>query len=148
VTLIGITTIRGYLDVPETFFNLEIQPRFNETDGLGHINNTVIPVWFEAAREPVFEIFNPSLDLTKWNLIVAGFTIAYTSPTNYGKPVLVKTWISRVGNSSFEVAQESWQQGKKTAEAKTTLVHYDYTIDKSQAISDDVKAQLSQLTGA
>ena len=134
--------------MPETFFNLEIQPRFNETDGLGHINNTVIPVWFEAAREPVFEIFNPSLDLTKWNLIVAGFTIAYTSPTNYGKPVLVKTWISRVGNSSFEVAQESWQQGKKTAEAKTTLVHYDYTIDKSQAISDDVKAQLSQLTGA
>ncbi|GGI86626.1 thioesterase [Shewanella hanedai] len=134
--------------MPETFFNLEIQPRFNETDGLGHINNTVIPVWFEAAREPIFEIFNPSLDLTKWNLIVAGFTIAYTSPTNYGKPVLVKTWISRVGNSSFEVAQESWQQGKKTAEAKTTLVHYDYTIDKSQAISDDVKAQLSQLTGA
>ena len=134
--------------MPETFFNLEIQPRFNETDGLGHINNTVIPVWFEAAREPVFEIFNPSLDLTKWNLIVAGFTIAYTSPTNYGKPVLVKTWISRVGNSSFEVAQESWQQGKKTAEAKTTLVHYDYTIDKSQAISEDVKAQLSQLTGA
>lgn len=132
----------------ETFFNLEIQPRFNETDGLGHINNTVIPVWFEAAREPVFEIFNPSLDLTKWNLIVAGFTIAYTSPTNYGKPVLVKTWISRVGNSSFEVAQESWQQGKKTAEAKTTLVHYDYTIDKSQAISDEVKSQLAKLTGA
>ncbi len=134
--------------MPETFFNLEIQPRFNETDGLGHINNTVIPVWFEAAREPVFEIFNPSLDLTKWNLIVAGFTIAYTSPTHYGKSVSVKTWISRVGNSSFEVAQESWQQGKKTAEAKTTLVHYDYAIDKSQAISDDVKAQLSQLTGA
>lgn len=132
----------------ETFFSLEIQPRFNETDGLGHINNTVIPVWFEAAREPVFEIFNPSLDLTKWNLIVAGFTIAYTSPIHYGKPVSLKTWISRVGNSSFEVAQESWQQGKKTAEAKTTLVHYDYTIDKSQAISDDVKAQLSQLTGA
>ncbi|WP_065204464.1 acyl-CoA thioesterase [Shewanella woodyi] len=131
----------------ETFFSLDIQPRFNETDGLGHINNTVIPVWFEAAREPVFEIFNPSLDLTKWNLIVAGFTIAYTFPTNYGKSVSVKTWISRVGNSSFEVTQQSWQEGKMTAEAKTTLVHYDYAIDKSQPISADVKSQLSQLTG-
>ncbi|MFT5235048.1 MAG: acyl-CoA thioester hydrolase [Shewanella sp.] len=134
--------------MPKTYFNLEIQPRFNETDGLGHINNTVIPVWFEAAREPVFEIFNPSLDLTKWNLIVAGFTIAYTTPTHYGKPVAVKTWISRVGNSSFEVAQESWQQGKKTAEAKTTLVHYDYGIDKSQPMTDAVKQQLTKLTGA
>ncbi|SQH74462.1 conserved protein of unknown function [Shewanella benthica] len=131
----------------ETFFSLEIQPRFNETDGLGHINNTVLPVWFEAAREPVFEIFNPSLDLSQWNLIVAGFTIAYTSPTNYGKPVSVKTWISRVGNSSFEVAQQSWQEGKMTAEAKTTLVHYDYGIDKSQPISAEVKSQLAKLTG-
>lgn len=131
----------------ETFFSLDIQPRFNETDGLGHINNTVLPVWFEAAREPIFEIFNPSLDLTKWNLIVAGFTIAYTSPTNYGTVVLIKTWISRVGNASFEVAQQSWQGGKQTAEVKTTLVYYDYNIDKSQAITDDVKQQLSQLTG-
>ena len=131
----------------ETFFSLEIQPRFNETDGLGHINNTVLPVWFEAAREPVFEIFNPSLDLSQWNLIVAGFTIAYTSPTNYGSTVSVKTWISRVGNSSFEVAQQSWQEGKMTSEAKTTLVHYDYGIDKSQPISAEVKSQLAKLTG-
>lgn len=131
----------------ETFFSLAIQPRFNETDGLGHINNTVLPVWFEAAREPVFEIFNPSLDLSQWNLIVAGFTIAYTSPTHYGKPVSVKTWISRVGNSSFEVAQQSWQEGKMTAEAKTTLVHYDYGIDKSQPISVEIKSQLAKLTG-
>ncbi|BAJ04258.1 acyl-CoA thioesterase [Shewanella violacea] len=133
--------------MPETFFSLDIQPRFNETDGLGHINNTVLPVWFEAAREPVFEIFNPSLDLSQWNLIVAGFTIAYTSPTNYGSRVSVKTWISRVGNSSFEVAQQSWQGGKMTAEAKTTLVHYDYGIEKSQPISAEVKSKLETLTG-
>ena len=130
-----------------TQFELEIAPRFNETDGLGHINNTVIPVWFEAAREPVFEIFNPELDLNAWNLIVAGFTIAFTSPTHYGKPVTVKTWISRVGNSSFEVAQQSWQHGKMTAEAKTTLVHYDYRIDKSQPIPADIRARLALLNG-
>ncbi|OEG74338.1 thioesterase [Shewanella colwelliana] len=131
----------------QTFFTLAIQPRFNETDGLGHINNTVIPVWFEAAREPVFEIFNPSLNLAEWNLIVAGFTIAYTAPTNYGKPVEVKTWISRVGSSSFEVAQQSWQTGKMTAEAKTTLVHYDYAVEKSVPIADVVKQALLHLTG-
>lgn len=87
--------------MPLRSFSLTIQPRFNETDGLGHINNTVMPVWFEAAREPIFAIFNPSLNLAEWNLIVAGFTIAYTSPTQYGQPVEIKTWISRVGNASF-----------------------------------------------
>jgi len=133
--------------VSETFFSLEIQPRFNETDALGHINNTIIPVWNEAARKPIFEIFNPTLDLAKWDLIVAGFTIAYLSPTNYGSPVNIKTWISRVGNSSFEIAQQCWQEGKQTAETKTTLVHYNYEIDKSQPLSDEIKQQLSMLTG-
>ena len=106
-----------------------------------------MPVWFEAAREPIFAIFNPSLNLAEWNLIVAGFTIAYTSPTQYGQPVEIKTWISRVGNASVEVAQQSWQGGKLTAEAKTTLVHYDYSIEKSQPIGEDVKQALLALSG-
>ncbi|MCL2917311.1 acyl-CoA thioesterase [Shewanella litorisediminis] len=123
-------------------FDLSIQPRFNETDGLAHINNTVIPVWFEAAREPIFAIFNPELDLNHWNLIVAGFTIAFTAPTYYGKPVEVVTRISRIGNSSFEVLQQSFQAGKMTAEAKTTLVHYDYETEKSVAIPADIRELL------
>ncbi len=133
--------------VSETFFSLEIQPRFNETDALGHINNTILPVWNEAGRTPIFKIFNPHLNLDKWDLIVAGFNISFLSPTNYGSSVTIKTWVSRVGNSSFELTQQSWQQGKQTSETKTTMVHYDYSIDKSQPISDEVKLQLLKLTG-
>ena len=110
-----------------TEYSLEIHPRFTETDGLGHINNTVIPVWCEAARTPIFEIFNPELDLQQWNLIVAGFTVAFIAPTYYGKSVTVKTYVSRIGNSSFELTQTCWQAGNKTAEVKTTLLHYDYS---------------------
>jgi len=123
-------------------FELSIQPRFNETDGLGHINNTVIPVWFEAAREPVFAIFNPELDLKHWNLIVAGFSVAFSAPTYYGKSVDVVTQISRIGSSSFEVFQRAFQGGVQTAEAKTTLVHYDYAAEKSQPIPADIRSQL------
>ena len=47
-----------------------MEPRFCETDALGHINNTVVPMWFETARGPVFEVFNPGQDLSKWNVIL------------------------------------------------------------------------------
>lgn len=130
-----------------TEYSLEISPRFTETDGLGHINNTVIPVWCEAARKPIFEIFNPELDLQHWNLIVAGFTVAFIAPTYYGKDVTVKTYVSRIGNSSFEVTQTCWQAGNKTAEVKTTLVHYDYSSEKSCPISEDIRAVLAGLQG-
>ncbi len=129
------------------YFQMDIQPRFSETDGLGHINNTVIPVWFEAAREPIFEIFNPELDLNSWNLIVAGFNVAFSAPTYYGKAVEVRTWISRVGNSSFEVSQACYQDGKLTAKVATSMVHYDYAKEQSQPIPEDIKAILAELTG-
>lgn len=130
-----------------TEYSLDIQPRFTETDGLGHINNTVIPVWCEAARTPIFEIFNPELDLHQWNLIVAGFTVAFIAPTYYGKSVTVKTYVSRIGNSSFELTQSCWQAGSKTAEVKTTLVHYDYSCEKSRPIPEDIREMLASLNG-
>ncbi|MEZ9237571.1 acyl-CoA thioesterase [Shewanella sp. 10N.286.52.A9] len=131
----------------DTQFSLNLTPRFCETDALGHINNTVIPVWFEAARDPVFDIVNPGQDLTKWNMIIAGFNIVFNAPTFYGTDVTVKTHISRVGNSSFEIAQSCWQNGRQTAEAKTTMVHYNYQTEKSQPMLDEVKVQLAALTG-
>lgn len=34
-----------------------ITPRFSETDMLGHISNTAMPVWLEGAREGFFAVY-------------------------------------------------------------------------------------------
>ncbi|MGB0894136.1 MAG: acyl-CoA thioesterase [Parashewanella sp.] len=120
-------------------FETSYSPRFSETDGLGHISNTVIPIWFEGARDPIFELFNPTMDLNQWNLILAGFTVNFNLPTYYGKPVIIETSISKLGRSSFEVYQRCIQDGVQTAEGRTTMVHYDYENEKSIAISDSIK---------
>lgn len=124
----------------ETIFS----PRFSETDGMGHISNTVIPIWFEAARDPIFELFVPSMKMTDWNLILAGFNITFKSPTYYGKPVMILTNISRIGGSSFEVYQRCMQDGKLTAEGKTTMVHFNYTSEKSLKLTDNQQQDLSE----
>ncbi len=116
-------------------FEMTFSPRFSETDGMGHISNTVIPIWFEAARDPIFEIFVPSMKMTDWNLILAGFNIMFSAPTYYGKPVTILTNISRIGSASFEVYQRCMQEGKVTAEGKTTMVHYDYVNENSMKLS-------------
>ena len=38
---------------------MQIQPRFPETNALGLINNTVPAVWFESAQDPLFPDFSP-----------------------------------------------------------------------------------------
>jgi len=52
-------------------FSELITPRFSDTDALGHINNTMVPIWFEGARDPVFKLFMPELDPNNWQLILA-----------------------------------------------------------------------------
>jgi len=125
-------------------FEQHITPRFSETDALGHINNTVVPVWFEQARRPVFELFTPDLDHKKWCLIIARIAIDFMGELHYGTNVVVRTSIDTIGNSSFQVAQEIWQQDKVRVKGLATLVHYDYQAQKSKPIPDQIREQLAQ----
>ncbi|MBU1308690.1 MAG: acyl-CoA thioesterase [Gammaproteobacteria bacterium] len=119
-----------------------ITPRFADTDALGHINNTVFAVWFEGARLPVFKIFTPELNLQHWPLIVASVKLDYHAQTHYGTEVELRTFISRIGSSSFDVYQEAWQNGVKTVSGTAVMVQFDYVSSKAIAITPEQKQQL------
>ncbi|MGS2721985.1 acyl-CoA thioesterase [Paraglaciecola aestuariivivens] len=123
-------------------FSEEFNVRFYETDALAHVSNTVLVGWFEAGREPIFKIFNPELDLQNWPLILASYKVDFLQQIFYGKKVQIKTYIGRIGNSSFDVYQELWQDQQKCATGTTTMVHFDYQTQKAVAISEQVKKVL------
>ncbi|MBU2917549.1 acyl-CoA thioesterase [Psychrosphaera sp. F3M07] len=125
-------------------FTMKQQPRFSETDALGHINNTVIPVWFESARDPVFRIFNASLDLNSWNLIIAKIEVNYSAQIQYQAQVEIRTSIKKVGNSSFTVFQQVFQADQCVAFGECIMVKFDYVTNKSAAITDEEKAELNK----
>ena len=58
-------------------------PRFCDTDALGHLNNGAFFNLFEEARCGIFKIFNPSLNISKWSLIVARVEVDYKNQTHY-----------------------------------------------------------------
>jgi acyl-CoA thioester hydrolase len=120
----------------------QFKVRFCETDALTHVNNTVVAAWFETAREPIFRIFTPDLNLTNWPLILASYKIDFLQQISYGQPVEVKTFISRLGNSSFDTYQEVWQSGEKRASGTTTLVNFDYPSSKAVPIEGNIRTQL------
>ncbi|AZZ96865.1 thioesterase family protein [Pseudoalteromonas sp. R3] len=120
-----------------------LMPRFSETDVLGHINNTALPVWFEAARTPIFKIFTPDLNPHQWKLIVAKVEVTFKGELFYGQQVEVKTAIEKVGNSSFVILQQAWQHGECCAEGRTVMVRYDFANKTSQALNDREKAELA-----
>ncbi len=125
-------------------FRMTVTPRFYETDALGHINNTVMSGWFEASREPVFRLFNPELNLDKWNLILAKVEVDYVAQTHYGHDVLLLTGIEKIGNSSFVVAQEAWQNDRLVAKGRAVQVAFNYATQRSELLTPELRAALEQ----
>ncbi|OBX38045.1 thioesterase superfamily protein [Halomonas elongata] len=91
-----------------------IEPAFYDTDALGHVNNTRLPAWFELARNDLFKLFTPDLDPRRWRLIMARMEIDYRAELHYGTDIEIRTYLSRLGNSSFTVTQEAHQSGTLT----------------------------------
>jgi acyl-CoA thioester hydrolase len=125
-------------------FTFKVSPKFGEIDGLGHINNTVLPGWFENARNPLYRFFNPDFDFTKWNLILAHFEFDFIGQMFFHSDVEIKTWISKIGRSSYEVYQEAWQNGTACVKGKTVIVYYDFDKQKSAPIPPEQKEMLKQ----
>lgn len=117
----------------ETFF-----PRFTDTDALGHINNTSVPIWFEGGREPIFKVFTPDLDPKKWRLIIAKLEVNFHAQMYYGSEMEIKTFITKIGNSSFNIYQELWQNEAKCASGTTVMVHFCFKEQKSKPLPDDI----------
>lgn len=123
-------------------FHYELEPRFSDTDALGHISNTALPIWFEQARTPVFRIFHPSLDVETWPLIIARLEIDLKAQSYWNQAVEITTGIGRIGNSSFHVIQEAFQGGKQIARGVSVLIHFDYETEKAVAIPESIREQL------
>lgn len=123
-------------------FKTVIQPRVSETDGSGHINNTTIPVWLEAGRQPLFQLFTPDLSFSNWKLVVVNTNIDYVAQLFYGQEAQVLTWIETIGNSSLVLHEEIHQGDRLCIEASTTYVNFDFSTQKAEPIPEDIRREL------
>src|SRR5690348_3953863 len=111
---------------------VEIPVRFNDCDMLGHVNNAMYLTYFETGRLGLFKIFNPTLDISKWNLIVASVKCDYIHEINYGQTITVYSWISRLGRSSFDIEHAILDEnGRWSARGKVVMVHYNFKEKKA-----------------
>ncbi|MDD1764340.1 MAG: acyl-CoA thioesterase [Methanobacteriaceae archaeon] len=127
-------------------FTTTVTPRFGDTDGLQHINNVALVEWFEVGRNPIFRIFTPDLDLSyeKWKLILVRTEFDYIGQMYYGEDVKITSFITEIGNTSFTIGHEAWQDGELKARGKAVIVHYDFHRERSLPIPDSIRKKLEK----
>lgn len=122
-------------------FSTIVSPRFGDIDGLGHVNNTVLPVWFETGRNSVFRLFSPDLDLSPdvWHLILVRTEFDFLHQMYFRYDVEIRTYIAKIGNSSFTVGHEAWQEGELKVKGQAVLVYYDFKLQKAIPLPDSLR---------
>ena len=62
----------------------------------------------------------------------------------YGKDVEIKSYILKIGNTSFTIGHEAWQDNELKARGKAVLVNYDFEASKSKPIPDTIRKNLEK----
>ncbi|MEH7438637.1 thioesterase family protein [Neobacillus drentensis] len=119
-----------------------IEPRVSETDGVGHINNTTIPIWFEAARNEIFKLFTPDSSFENWKMIILNMNVDYMKQIYFGKDVEVFTWVKKIGNSSLQLYEEIHQEGIVCAKGTVTYVNFNLKKQQSETIPQEIRKEL------
>jgi acyl-CoA thioester hydrolase len=119
-----------------------IEPRVSETDGVGHINNTTIPIWFEAARNEIFKLFTPDSSFENWKMIILNMNVDYMKQIYFGKDVEVFTWVQKIGNSSLQLYEEIHQEGRVCAKGTVTYVNFNLKKQQSETIPQEIRKVL------
>src|SRR6266702_2187312 len=122
----------------------DIQMRFRDIDGMGHVNNAVYLSYIELARTQFYMQHANRRTLDEIDFILAHVEIDYESQATWGDQIQVAVWPSKIGDSSFTLSYEIKEKrsGRILARAKSVLVSYDYETKKSKPISDDFRSLL------
>ena len=123
----------------------KIVPRVSETDGVGHINNVFVPIWFEAGRREIFRIFSPKLDFINWKLALVKVTVEYVDQLYLAEDVDVRTGIEKIGTSSFTIKEEIHQTNRVCAKGQAIYVNYNFRDKKSEPISNEIRNRLESI---
>ena len=126
-------------------FSITIEPRFYETDALGHINNASIAAWFEVLRTSFLDSMGETNPADAMGWILASVHIDFKAEIFYGSDVTATITEAVVGNSSLTVTCRMSQRGITTVTGSATLVRMDSETKKPERIPDSLRAEIAAL---
>ena len=126
-------------------FEFQINVRFRDIDGMGHVNNAVFFTYFAEARLAFFQKISNSTDFSVFPFILANISCDYLKPIMLNTQLLLKIWVTEIGIKSFGLGYKLVDlSDESTAYAKgeSVQVCFDYGENKSIAVPAALKQKL------
>ena len=132
-----------------TVMHLPVQ--WGDMDSYQHVNNVVYFRWFESARIAYLEQIGLKDMYHSAGIgpILAAIGCNYRRQLTYPDTVAVGARISRIGRTSFEMEHVLYSaaQDAVIADGKSTIVTFDYKLQKPTPVPDEMRAKIEQIEG-
>ncbi|MCU4155269.1 acyl-CoA thioesterase [Carboxylicivirga sp. A043] len=111
-----------------------VQIRFNDVDGLGHINNTTIQEYFDLGRMYYLnEVFGDTVFKGNETVILVNINTDFYTPVYLRDNMEVKTAIIGLGTKSLKMVQQvvCKETGAVKASCKSVMVGFNKVTEES-----------------
>jgi acyl-CoA thioester hydrolase len=120
--------------------------RWSDVDAYGHVNNVKYVEYFQEARIAMLsrDLGVPAAGEVR-GFVVARMDVDYRRPLEFRTdPVWVRTWVTRVGRSSYELQAAVCDEGTVFATSRAIVVAFDPATERSRPI---IAGERDALTG-
>lgn len=125
-----------------------IQVRWGDMDAYGHVNNAMFFKYLESGRFAYIEdLIMPILGGDIPIIVLADIQCKFEQQIVYPATVVVKTKVTRLGNSSFDVVAEIWNAEQRVAVSKAVLVWVSAETYRPMAVPEVVAAEIRRIEG-
>lgn len=112
--------------------------RWGDMDAYGHVNNTVFFRYLESARFAyIEEVCMAHLDAMPM-VVLADIRCHFQAQLHYPADVVVKSAVTRLGNSSFDLHAQIWQDDRLCATSQAVMVWFDAQSGRPARIPEAV----------
>ncbi len=128
-------------------YQVPVEVRFSDVDGMGHVNNARYLTFLEHARMRFFVEEAGASSEKDFPFILAHAALDYKAPMKMGSHPQVRMWTSRVGGKSWDFDYEIKDANTGTiyATGKTVQVAYDYQLERSDRLEGDLERLVRSL---
>ncbi len=120
----------------------QIDMRWRDVDGLGHVNNAVVLTYFEEGRDRFLE----SLGMNRSQYVVGHCAVSFNRELTLASgPISFGIEVTRIGNKSFTTREVlSDAAGEAAVEADFSLVMWDREAGSSRRLSDEERSAFAR----
>lgn len=120
--------------------SIPIQLRFNDTDALGHVNNSTYFSFYDLGKTEYFRtLYGDNYFTKEIDIVVAHAEVDFIEPVFLTDDISVETSVTHIGSKSFSLYQQIRDNRTNNVKCKCTtiMVGYDFKKKITIPISDE-----------